>query len=47
MRWLSALMPRETRFFALFDRHGALIVEGANAVIDAVLQRLQQLRALR
>jgi hypothetical protein len=31
MRWLSALMPRETRFFALFDRHGALIVEGANA----------------
>ena len=36
MRWLSALMPRETRFFALFDRHGALIVEGANAVVELV-----------
>lgn len=36
MRWLSALMPRETRFFALFDRHGALIAEGANAVVELV-----------
>jgi predicted phosphate transport protein (TIGR00153 family) len=36
MRWLSALMPREARFFALFDRHGALIVEGANAVVELV-----------
>jgi predicted phosphate transport protein (TIGR00153 family) len=29
-------MPREARFFALFDRHGALIVEGANAVVELV-----------
>jgi len=36
MRFLSALMPRETRFFALFDRHGVLIVEGANAVVELV-----------
>ena len=36
MRWLSALMPRETRFFALFDRHGALIVQGADAVVELV-----------
>jgi len=36
MRFLSALMPREARFFALFDRHGALIVEGANAVVELV-----------
>ena len=36
MRFLSALMPRETRFYALFDRHGALIVEGANAVVELV-----------
>ena len=28
MRFFSALMPRETRFFDLFDRHGALMVEG-------------------
>jgi uncharacterized protein Yka (UPF0111/DUF47 family) len=36
MRFLSALMPRETRFFDLFDRHGALIVEGSNAVVELV-----------
>jgi predicted phosphate transport protein (TIGR00153 family) len=36
MRWLSALMPRETRFFALFDQHGALVAEGANAVVELV-----------
>jgi uncharacterized protein Yka (UPF0111/DUF47 family) len=29
-------MPRETRFFDLFDRHGALIVEGSNAVVELV-----------
>ena len=36
MRFFSALMPRETRFFDLFDRHGALIVEGSQAVIELV-----------
>lgn len=36
MRFLSALMPREARFFDLFDRHGALIVEGSNAVVELV-----------
>src|SRR5512135_2476375 len=36
MRFLSALMPREARFFDLFDRHGALIVEGANAVVELI-----------
>jgi predicted phosphate transport protein (TIGR00153 family) len=36
MRFLSALMPRETRFFDLFDRHGALIVEGSNAIVELV-----------
>lgn len=36
MRFLSALMPRETRFFDLFDRHGALIVEGSEAVVELV-----------
>jgi predicted phosphate transport protein (TIGR00153 family) len=29
-------MPRETRFFDLFDRHGALIVEGGNAVVELI-----------
>lgn len=38
MRFLSALMPREPRFFDLFDRHGALIVEGSNAVVELVQQ---------
>ncbi|MGI9246955.1 MAG: DUF47 domain-containing protein [Steroidobacteraceae bacterium] len=36
MRFFSALMPRETRFFELFDRHGALIVEGSNGVLELV-----------
>jgi len=36
MRFFSALMPREARFFALFDRHGALTVEGSNAVLELV-----------
>ena len=34
MRFFSALMPRETRFFALFDRHGALIAEGGHAMVE-------------
>ncbi len=38
MRFLSALMPREARFFDLFDRHGALIVEGADAVVELIQQ---------
>ena len=38
MRFFSALMPRETRFFDLFDRHGALIVEGSNAIVELVRQ---------
>jgi len=36
MRFFSALMPREARFFALFDRHGALTVEGSNAIVELV-----------
>ena len=36
MRFFSALMPRETRFFALFDRHGALIAEGGHAIVELV-----------
>jgi uncharacterized protein len=36
MRFFSALMPRETRFFDLFDRHAALIVEGSDAVVELV-----------
>lgn len=38
MRFLSALMPRETRFFDYFDGHGALIVEGSNAIVELVQQ---------
>jgi predicted phosphate transport protein (TIGR00153 family) len=36
MRFLSALMPRETRFFALFNRHADLIVEGGRAILELV-----------
>jgi predicted phosphate transport protein (TIGR00153 family) len=32
LRWFQALMPRERRFFELFDRHALVIVEGAEAL---------------
>jgi len=30
--WFQALMPREGRFFALFEKHAALVVAGAEAL---------------
>ncbi len=30
--WFRALMPKEDRFFGLFDRHAATLVEGARAL---------------
>ena len=32
MRFLSALMPREGQFFALFNKHANLTAEGARAL---------------
>ncbi|HWA64158.1 MAG TPA: DUF47 domain-containing protein [Caulobacteraceae bacterium] len=32
MKWFQALMPREERFFELFNRHAATIVAGAEAL---------------
>ena len=34
LRWFKALMPREDRFFGLFDSHAATIVVGASALRD-------------
>ena len=34
LRFFQALMPREERFFPLFDRHAATLVEGALALRD-------------
>jgi predicted phosphate transport protein (TIGR00153 family) len=34
MRLLSMLMPQERRFFALFNQHAALVVEGAAAIVE-------------
>jgi predicted phosphate transport protein (TIGR00153 family) len=31
-RWFQALMPREDRFFALFDAHAQTLVQGAQAL---------------
>lgn len=31
-RWFQALMPREDRFFALYNRHAQTLVEGARAL---------------
>ncbi|HVN42388.1 MAG TPA: DUF47 family protein [Steroidobacteraceae bacterium] len=36
MKLFSALMPRETRFFGMFNRHAAFIVEGAAAIVELV-----------
>jgi hypothetical protein len=44
MRFLSALMPREARFFALFNRHAELIVEGGRAVWELVRDYADQYR---
>ena len=32
MRWFQALMPREDRFFALYNRHAQTLVEGSAAL---------------
>jgi predicted phosphate transport protein (TIGR00153 family) len=36
MRFLSALMPREARFFALFNRHAEFIAEGGRTMCELV-----------
>ncbi|HEY1707214.1 MAG TPA: DUF47 domain-containing protein [Rhizomicrobium sp.] len=32
LRWFQALMPREDRFFVLFNQHAEILVQGANAL---------------
>ncbi len=32
LRWFQALMPKEERFFGLFDRHARTLVDGAEAL---------------
>src|SRR5215468_1918237 len=32
LRWFQALMPRKGRFFALFEKHAAIVVAGAEAL---------------
>jgi predicted phosphate transport protein (TIGR00153 family) len=39
LRWFQALMPREDRFFALFDRHAATLVEGGQALASLLQSR--------
>lgn len=36
MRFLSALMPREARFFALFNRHAEFVAAGGRATAELV-----------
>ena len=36
MNFISRLMPREGRFFNLFDSHAKLIVDGAIALADVL-----------
>jgi predicted phosphate transport protein (TIGR00153 family) len=36
MNFIARLMPREGRFFALFDDHAKLIVDGARALADVL-----------
>ncbi len=32
MRWFHALMPKEERFFELFDRHSEAVLAGSKAL---------------
>ena len=34
MRLLSMLMPQERKFFALFNQHASLVVEGAAVLVE-------------
>jgi predicted phosphate transport protein (TIGR00153 family) len=34
LRWFQALMPREDRFFELYNRHAATLVDGAKALCE-------------
>ncbi len=34
LRWFQALMPREDRFFALYNRHAITLVRGAEALCE-------------
>jgi predicted phosphate transport protein (TIGR00153 family) len=43
MNFIARLMPREGRFFSLFDQHAKLIVEGAVALAD-VLRHYEDLK---
>jgi predicted phosphate transport protein (TIGR00153 family) len=36
LRWFQALMPREERFFGLFNAHARTLVEGAHALRDVL-----------
>jgi predicted phosphate transport protein (TIGR00153 family) len=36
LRWFQALMPRETRFFELYDRHAQTLVKGAEALREVL-----------
>ena len=46
LAWFRALMPKEDRFFALFDRHAATLVDGARALQDSVGDNAARLNAL-
>ncbi|MHB1207339.1 MAG: DUF47 domain-containing protein, partial [Rhodospirillaceae bacterium] len=34
LRWFQALMPREDRFFELYNHHAATLVDGAKALCE-------------
>ena len=36
MNFISRLMPREGRFFSLFERHAKLILDGAVALVEVL-----------
>jgi hypothetical protein len=44
MRFFSALMPREARFFTLFNRHAEFIVAGGRAISELVREYADESR---
>ena len=47
MGFFSALMPRETRFFTLFNRHAEYVVQGGRLVADLMHEVADERRRRR
>ena len=47
LRFIRAIMPKEDRFFDMFERHAQILVAGAGAMAEDALGRGGDRRILR